>query len=152
MEDKIRRRNLLAGEDELARFYQQRLPGIYDTRTLQKLIRDRGSDEFLRMREEDVLVRLPEEDELSLYPDEVILDGHRFTCDYRYEPGHPEDGVTMKVPLHMISTVPGSIRRLDYSRSYARKNYGPLEKSAQGVQEETSASLTNLRYHHGGNE
>ncbi|MGD1152495.1 MAG: ATP-dependent RNA helicase HrpA [Syntrophales bacterium] len=108
MEDKIRRRNLLAGEDELARFYQERLPGIYDTRTLQKLIRDRGSDEFLRMKEEDVLVRIPEEDELALYPDDVILDGHRFTCDYRYEPGHPEDGVTMKVPLHMISTVPAA--------------------------------------------
>ncbi len=108
MEDKIRRRNLLAGEDELARFYQERLPGIYDARTLQKLIRDRGSDEFLRMKEENVLVRIPEEDELALYPDDVILDGHRFTCDYRYEPGHPEDGVTMKVPLHMISTVPAA--------------------------------------------
>ena len=108
MEDKIRRRNLLAGEDELARFYQKRLSGIYDTRTLQKLIRDRGRDEFLRMKEEDVLLRMPEEDELALYPDDVILDGHRFTCDYRYEPGHPEDGVTVKIPLHMISTVPAA--------------------------------------------
>ena len=108
MEDKIRRRNLLAGEDELASFYQKRLPGIYDTRTLQRLIRDRGSDEFLRMKEEDILVRIPAEDELALYPDDVILEGHRFTCDYRYEPGHPEDGVTMKVPLHMISTVPAA--------------------------------------------
>jgi ATP-dependent helicase HrpA len=81
MEDKIRRRNLLAGEDELAQFYQKRLPGIYDTRTLQKLIRDRGMDGFLRMKEEDVLLRIPEEDELALYPDDVILDGHRFTCD-----------------------------------------------------------------------
>jgi ATP-dependent helicase HrpA len=106
MEDKIRRRNLLAGEDELVRFYQERLPGIYDTRSLQKLIRDRGSDKFLRMREEDVLARIPEEDEFVQYPDDVTLAGHRFTCDYRYEPGHPKDGVTVKVPLHMISTVP----------------------------------------------
>jgi ATP-dependent helicase HrpA len=108
MEDKIRRRNLLADEDELARFYQERLPSVYDTRSLQRLIRDRGSDEFLRMRKDDVLVRIPEEDELALYPDDVTLAGHRFTCDYRYEPGHPEDGVTMKIPLHMISTVPAA--------------------------------------------
>ena len=108
MEDKIRRRNLLASEDELARFYQHRLPGIYDTRSLQKLIKERGNDEFLRMKEADILVRIPETDELALYPDDVILDGHRFTCNYRYEPGHPEDGVTMKVPLHMISTVPAA--------------------------------------------
>jgi len=106
MEDKIRRRNLLAGEDELASFYQKRLPGIYDTRTLQRLIRYRGSDEFLRMKEEDALIQIPAEDELALYPDDVVLEGHRFKCDYRYEPGHPEDGVTMKVPRHMISTVP----------------------------------------------
>ena len=106
MEDKIRRRNLLAGEDELAGFYQQRLSGMYDTRSLQKLIRDRGSDRFLRMREEDILARIPEEDEFAQYPDDVTLAGHRFTCDYHYEPGHPKDGVTVKVPLHMISTVP----------------------------------------------
>ena len=108
MEDRIRRRNLLAGEDELARFYRERLARVYDTRTLQKLIRDKGSDEFLRMKEEDVMVRTPEEDELALYPRDVTLDGHRFTCDYRYEPGHPEDGVTVKVPLHMISAVPAA--------------------------------------------
>ncbi|MGZ6220919.1 MAG: ATP-dependent RNA helicase HrpA, partial [Syntrophales bacterium] len=106
MEDRIRRRNLLADEDELARFYRERLPRIYDTRTLQKLIRDKGSDDFLRMKEEDVMVRTPEEGELAQYPCDVTLDGHRFTCDYRYEPGHPEDGVTVKVPLHMISAVP----------------------------------------------
>jgi len=108
MEDKIRRRTLLAGEHELARFYQERLPAIYDVRTLQKLIRERGGDDFLRMKEEDVLARFPEDNELSLYPDNVIIDGHRFTCDYRYEPGHPEDGVTLKVPLHMVSTVPAA--------------------------------------------
>ena len=105
MEDKIRRRNLLAGEHELARFYQDRLTGTYDVRTLQKLIRERGSDDFLRMKEEDVLARFPGDNELTLYPDEVVLDGHRFMCNYNYEPGHPEDGVTLKVPLHMISTV-----------------------------------------------
>lgn len=108
MEDKIRRRNLLAGEHELSRFYQERLPGIYDVRTLQKLIREKGSDTFLRMNEEDVLARFPKDDELSLYPDEVILHGHRFACDYHYEPGNPKDGITFKIPLHMISTVPAA--------------------------------------------
>ena len=108
MEEKIRRRNLLAGEHELARFYQERLPGIYDVRTLQKLIREKGSDDFLQMKEEDVLTRFPGDDELILYPDEVLLDGHRFTCNYYYEPGHPEDGVTLKVPLHMITTIPAT--------------------------------------------
>ena len=108
MEDKIRRRNLLADEHELACFYHEKLPGIYDVRTLQKLIRHRGSDEFLRMKEEDIIINTLEHDDLALYPDEVILGEKRFSCSYHYEPGHPEDGVTLKVPLHMISAIPAT--------------------------------------------
>jgi len=44
MEDKIRRHDLLADEEQIARFYEERLPGIYDVRTLQKLIREQGGD------------------------------------------------------------------------------------------------------------
>jgi ATP-dependent helicase HrpA len=105
MEDKIRRRNLLAGEDELARFYRERLPALYDTRSLQKFIKDRGGDDFLRMKEEDILIRDPGMDELALYPDEVMINGRPFTCDYRYEPGNPRDGITLKVPIHMLSSL-----------------------------------------------
>jgi ATP-dependent helicase HrpA len=105
MEDKIRRRNLLTDEESIARFYRERLPGIYDVRTLQKLIRERGSDSFLHMKEEDVLQRKAEDEELSLYPDEVILDRHRFPCAYRFAPGTAEDGVTLKVPIHMVSAL-----------------------------------------------
>jgi ATP-dependent helicase HrpA len=107
MEDKIRRRNLLTGENELARFYQRRLPSVYDIRTLLKLIKDKGSDDFLRMKEEDVMQHFPAEDEIFLYPDEVVVGGHRFSCSYRFEPGTSDDGVTLKVPIHMISTISG---------------------------------------------
>lgn len=105
MEDKIRRRNLLTDEESVARFYRERLSGVYDVRTLQKLIRERGSDSFLHMKEEDVLQRKPADEELSLYPDEVLLDEHRFSCAYRFAPGTPEDGVTLKVPIHMVSAL-----------------------------------------------
>ena len=105
MEDKIRRRNLLTDEESITRFYRERLPGIYDVRTLQKLIREIGSDSFLHMKEEDVLQRKPRDEELSLYPDEVILDRHRFPCAYRFAPGTAEDGVTLKVPIHMVSAL-----------------------------------------------
>jgi ATP-dependent helicase HrpA len=107
MEDKIRRRNLLACEDELARFYQERLPCIYDVRTLQKTIKGKGGDDFLRMKEDDIMQHFPAEDEISLYPDEVVFGSHRFSCDYRFEPGKPDDGVTLRVPVHMISTLSG---------------------------------------------
>jgi ATP-dependent helicase HrpA len=105
MEDKIRRRNLLAGEDELARFYQERLPGIYDLRTLQKLIRKKSTDAFLRMAEDDVLRHFPPEDEIALHPDEVIVANRSISCSYRFDPGKPNDGVTLRVPIYMLSAI-----------------------------------------------
>ncbi len=105
MEDKIRRRNLLASEEEFARYYRERIAGIYDARTLRKLIRDRGSDDFLRMKEEDILQHFPPDDEMALYPDEVAVGSQRFLCSYRFDPGKPDDGVTLRVPVHMISSI-----------------------------------------------
>ena len=106
MEDKIRRHDLLADEEQIARFYEERLPGIYDVRTLQKLIRNRGGDGFLRMRETDILKNLPDEGALALYPNECASGKLRFEFSYRFDPGHPEDGVTMKIPVHLLSRAP----------------------------------------------
>jgi ATP-dependent helicase HrpA len=106
MEDKIRRHDLMADEDQIARFYEERLPGIYDVRTLQKLIRDRGGDGFLRMKEADILNSIPDEHALALYPDECASGKLRFKFSYRFDPGHPEDGVTMKIPVHLLSRAP----------------------------------------------
>ncbi len=106
MEDKIRRHDLLADEEQIARFYEERLPGIYDVRTLQKLIRDRSGDGFLRMQEADILNNVPDEQALALYPDEIESGNLRFKFSYRFDPGHPEDGVTMKIPVHLLSKAP----------------------------------------------
>ncbi|MFH1081178.1 MAG: ATP-dependent RNA helicase HrpA [Pseudomonadota bacterium] len=106
MEDKIRRRDLLADEEQIARFYEERLPGIYDIRSLQKLVRDRGSDGFLRMREADILRSSPDELKLALYPDEYTSGKLRFKFSYRFDPGRAEDGVTMRIPIHLLSRVP----------------------------------------------
>ena len=106
MEDKIRRRDLLVSEDVLGHFYEERLGGVYDVRTLKKLIRDRGGDDFLRMSEEDVLRSAPDDSEISLYPDELVLGGRKFQCSYRLDPGKPDDGVTLRIPASFVPAVP----------------------------------------------
>lgn len=106
MEDKIRRRDLLVSEDILVQFYEKRLGGICDVRTLKKFIRDRGGDDFLRMSEEDILRSAPDDSEISLYPDELVLGGRKFRCSYRLNPGKPDDGVTLKIPASLIPAVP----------------------------------------------
>jgi len=105
MEDKLRRHDLLAGEEQMARFYEERLPGIFDIRTLQRLIRDKGSDRFLRMTEEDLLVRAPDPGEIALYPSSLATGGWKLDCVYRFEPGKPLDGVTLKIPVQAVPSV-----------------------------------------------
>lgn len=104
MENKIRKRNLLADEEGIARFYRDRLSNISDLRTLEKGIREKGSDAFLRMTEEDIMQNKPD-DELFLFPDEVVIDKHCYPCTYAYEPGTVKDGITLKIPIHMVSAL-----------------------------------------------
>jgi ATP-dependent helicase HrpA len=153
LEDKTRRRDLLADEDQITRFYEERLPGVYDVRSLQKLIRDRG-DGFLRMREADILKAPPDEHALALYPDEYASGKLRFKISYRFDPGHPEDGVTMKIPIHLLSrapaeaverSVPGLYREKIHAllkglpKEY-RKKLQPLAETADIIQREMPSS------------
>jgi len=103
MEEKLRRRGIVADEETIAVFYEQRLPVLSDIRSLQNLIKEKSSDEFLRFREEDLIAREPDAEEISQYPDRIKIGDAALTCRYNFEPGKNDDGVTVKVPLGFIS-------------------------------------------------
>ena len=105
MEDKVRRRNILADETAQAAFYEARLDRVYDIRTLNAMIKGKGRDRFLRMTRDDILQYHPRE-ELALYPDEITLGNTCLPCTYRFEPGKGDDGVTVTVPAGLVSSVP----------------------------------------------
>ncbi|MEE8398323.1 MAG: DUF3418 domain-containing protein, partial [Desulfobacterales bacterium] len=105
MEDKVRRRDLLAGEEEMVSFYQERLGICRDIRSLQKHLKQKGDDNHLRMTPEDLLRHSPDEDELSLYPSRIKLGGNSFDVKYRFDPGKAKDGVTIKVPSSIAPTI-----------------------------------------------
>ncbi|MDM8536729.1 ATP-dependent RNA helicase HrpA [Desulfobacterales bacterium HSG17] len=107
MEDKIRRRDLLVSEDDLFAFYQQRMGNnIYDIRTLKKLIKSRRNDNFLRMRKQDLFRVSPDNEELSLFPDKISLGNTVVPCDYNFDPGTPQDGVTVNISSAIAPSVP----------------------------------------------
>ena len=56
MENRLRRRDLLVGDQEIFEFYTERLSGIYDIRTLRKRLKKKGSDKFLLISREDLLI------------------------------------------------------------------------------------------------
>jgi ATP-dependent helicase HrpA len=106
MEDKVRRRDILIDEEDLAAFYAQRLTGVYDERTLASRIKKAGGDRWLRMREEELIRHRPNEKEMALYPDHITLGGQRFSCDYEFSPGSDRDGITVKIPAGAAPGVP----------------------------------------------
>lgn len=104
MEDKLRRRDILVGEEVLESFYETRLAGVFDIRTLQKLVREKG-DGFLRMEEDDLLVSRPGEDELALFPEKLPLGTLNLPLAYRFDPRESDDGVTLKIPQRLVPLV-----------------------------------------------
>ncbi|NLH78012.1 MAG: ATP-dependent RNA helicase HrpA [Acidobacteria bacterium] len=110
MEEKLRRRDILVAEGEIAKFYSERLAGIRDIRSLRKLladVRDRGGDDsFLRLDEDRLTNYRPGEDDVAAFPDSVEVAGRPFRAVYKFAPGEDDDGVTLTVPPALLSAIP----------------------------------------------
>ena len=102
-EDKLRRRQLVAGDDAVEEFYSDRLPeSVLDIGTLQRFVRDNG-DDGLRLQDEDVLIDREAGVSPELFPDEVEMNGYRWSLGYVFDSESPEDGITLKVPSGRLS-------------------------------------------------
>ncbi|MFO7687372.1 MAG: ATP-dependent RNA helicase HrpA [Desulfobacterales bacterium] len=158
MEERIRRRDILVDDEELVRFYKSRLPLVYDLRTLKRLIRNEGGDGFLRMEAGDVMNYPLEKDLLDRYPDRVALGRGRYRCSYRFDPGQPDDGLTVAIPATAAASIPsGHIDRLvpgllrdkietllkSLPKAY-RKQLVPIARTAEIVAEEIDAGAEPL--------
>ncbi len=110
MEEKLRRRDILVAEGEIAKFYSEKLAGIRDVRSLRKLlkdVRDRGGDDsFLRLTEDQILNYRPEAADVDAFPDSVEVAGRPFRAVYKFAPGEEDDGVTLSVPPGLLSAIP----------------------------------------------
>lgn len=106
MENRLRRRDILVSEEEMFTFYLDRLPVIYSIRALESCIKKKGQDRFLRMKIRDLLRYDPDTEELELYPDKLALGDKKFECTYNFNLGQPNDGVTIKVPAPLASSIP----------------------------------------------
>jgi ATP-dependent helicase HrpA len=105
VEEKLRRRDILVDEENLADFYERRLDGVFDIKGLRDRIHRRGGEEFLVLREADLLQEFPDEKELAQFPDEVRLGERRFRAEYKFAPGQKNDGVTIRIPAERIAAV-----------------------------------------------
>jgi len=105
IENRLRRRDLLVDEHKMFEFYQEKLAGIYDIRSLAKYLKQKGNDRFLRMEKETLLQYPPDNTELVQYPTRLDINRHEFECSYCFDPGKDDDGVTVKVPSALAPSV-----------------------------------------------
>jgi ATP-dependent helicase HrpA len=93
-------------EDWQARWYLDRLPpDVHNVQALDawyaKLPTDRKKS--LEWTRDDLLVG--DESDASLFPKYLALGDARLELRYRFEPGAPDDGMTVAVPLHLLNAL-----------------------------------------------
>ncbi len=107
LEARTRRRDLVVGDEEVFRFYDERLP--------QNVVSARHFDTWWRKvsRREPTLLTLTEDvllrDDAVVaaddFPDEWVQDGLHLPVTYQFEPGSASDGVTVHIGTDVLNQV-----------------------------------------------
>lgn len=105
-ENRVRRRDILVDDYDLYQFYESRIPEqIVNRASLKRLIKKRGSDDFLLMTKEDILKELPEADELTDFPTKIKMGEFTLPLSYTFQPGSDKDGVTVHIPTDLLAHI-----------------------------------------------
>jgi ATP-dependent helicase HrpA len=108
LESRTRRRDILADEQVLFEFYNERLPDdAYTAGRLQSwLKRNPDGERALHMERENLLARDPGAEVGEQFPDHLQWQDVRFKLSYQFEPGKVADGVSVTVPVALLNRVP----------------------------------------------
>ena len=113
LEERERRRDILAGDEEIFRFYDERIPTeVFDVRSFERWWREtlQTTPKQLVMRESDLL----DDQSLSLskgradqneFPTRWTQGDQVLGLAYRFEPGAEDDGVSVVVPLALLAQI-----------------------------------------------
>jgi ATP-dependent helicase HrpA len=105
LEERERRRDILAGDEAVYAFYDARLPvDVYDVRSFERWWKDASSrtPRLLDMTEADLLDDAARADERD-FPARWQQGDQVLSLAYRFEPGAPDDGVTVVIPLPLLA-------------------------------------------------
>lgn len=105
VEERTRRRDLLAGDEAVVAFYEARVPhDVADVRSFERWWRgaQRTAPDLLTMRREDLLGEDTDRAHDDGFPDRWRQGDQTLSLAYRFEPGADDDGVTVVVPLVLL--------------------------------------------------
>ncbi len=108
LESKARRRDLVADEQRIVTFYDERLPENITTSSRLRgwLKKHPEAETSLRLNREQLLVRPVDEEIGNQFPDHLDWEDFSLALSYHFEPGHPEDGVSVTIPVGLLNRVP----------------------------------------------
>lgn len=108
LESRTRRRDIMADEQVLFSFYDERLPDdAYTAGRLRSwLKRNPRGEASLRIERETLLARDPGGAVGEQFPDHLEWQDMRLALSYRFEPGKVADGVSVTVPVALLNRVP----------------------------------------------
>jgi ATP-dependent helicase HrpA len=108
LEHKSRRQDVLVDEERMVAFYDARIPAdMHNGAAFERWRRDAEKDnpKLLFMSRDDLMRHDAEGITETLFPKTLAVGEVACPLTYRFEPGHPLDGVTLTVPLHLLNKV-----------------------------------------------
>ncbi|MCP4431212.1 MAG: DUF3418 domain-containing protein, partial [Gammaproteobacteria bacterium] len=154
-EDKYRRRDILISDKLLYEFYHARLPPeAVDAPSFEAWIKKQSTEKIndLRFLHHDIADPSVDDHHRDDYPEKIEVQGQILDLEYRFEPGHEYDGVTVKIPLLSLNQfhdqdferlVPGLL--LDKIEALIRSLPGKIRKNFVPAKEFASACMQRLQ-------
>ncbi|CAL4860196.1 ATP-dependent RNA helicase HrpA [Microbacterium sp. MM2322] len=107
IEERERRRDILVGDEAVYAFYDARIPhDVFDVRSFETWWRETQprTPKLLDMTEADLLGESARTDERD-FPTRWRQGDQVLSLAYRFEPGAPDDGVSVVIPLALLAQV-----------------------------------------------
>ncbi|MEO5862463.1 MAG: ATP-dependent RNA helicase HrpA, partial [Burkholderiales bacterium] len=115
LEHKSRRQNVLVDDQTLFAFYDPLIPeGIYNAAAFEQWRKDaeRANPKLLFLSRDYLMRHGAHGVTEELYPAHLSINGQDYPLRYRFDPGHPLDGVTLTLPLAMLNQL--DVTRCDW--------------------------------------
>ena len=108
LEHKSRRRDVLVDDGQIFAFYDSIVPqDVWSAQQFERWRREaeRPQPKLLFLTRAQLMRHAAEEITQARFPEALEMGGVVYALSYKFEPGHPLDGVTMTVPLHLLNQV-----------------------------------------------
>lgn len=113
IESRTRRRDVLVDDQVMFDFYSERIPsdtvslaGFEHWRKAQEQSKSESKSRLLFMNTALLSQGNTSDLDESQFPDYLEWQGARYCLSYHFEPGHPEDGVSVEIPVGILHQIP----------------------------------------------